>query len=90
MARYADIAVNLTDPMFQGIYHGKKRHAPDLEAVINRAKAQGVERILITGTSLSESRAALEMAKRYGRSILGLKLIFRSTLYSWSTPYFYV
>ncbi|KAI9632991.1 uncharacterized protein MKK02DRAFT_35211 [Dioszegia hungarica] len=65
MARYADIAVNLTDPMFQGIYHGKKKHAPDLDAVISRAKSQGVQRMLITGTSLSESREALEMAKRY-------------------------
>lgn len=68
MARYADIAVNLTDPMFQGVYHGKKRHAPDLDAVVRRAKDSGVERILITGTSLSESRRALDLAKRYGQS----------------------
>lgn len=70
MARYADIAVNLTDSMFEGVYHGKTKHAPDLEAVIARAKSQGVERILITGTSLEESRAALDMAKRYGEPII--------------------
>lgn len=68
MARYADIAVNLTDPMFQGVYHGKTRHAPDLDAVISRAKGLGVERMLITGTSLNESKKGLELAKRYGQS----------------------
>lgn len=60
-----DIAVNLTDPMFQGKYHGRKRHDPDLPAVLERAKGKGVERILITGTSLEESREALNMAKQY-------------------------
>lgn len=65
--RYADIAVNLTDPMFQGIYHGKSKHPADLEAVLRRAKGKGVERVLVTGTSLSESRKALEMANKHGQ-----------------------
>lgn len=66
LLRLSDIAVNLTDPMYQGQYHGKSRHPSDVEAVVERARQHGVERILITGTSLSESREALSMAQRFG------------------------
>jgi TatD DNase family protein len=55
--------------MFEGTYHGKTRHPSDLEAIVQRAKDAGVERILITGTSLSESRGALNLAKRFGELI---------------------
>jgi TatD DNase family protein len=37
--------------------------------VVARAKGKGVDRILITGTGLKESRKALELAKRFGVSI---------------------
>ncbi|WVR08249.1 hypothetical protein IAU60_005296 [Kwoniella sp. DSM 27419] len=63
--RFADIAVNLTDPMFTGKYHGRQKHASDLPSVVERAKSQGVQRMLITGTSLEESKAALSLAKEY-------------------------
>jgi hypothetical protein len=59
-----DIAVNLTDPMYRGEYHGKTRHASDLDQVVERAKKAGVERILITGTSLQETKDALALAKK--------------------------
>ena len=62
---HADIAVNLTDPMYRGEYHGKARHTSDLDQVVTRAREAGVERILITGTSIKETRDALEMAKKY-------------------------
>jgi TatD DNase family protein len=65
----SDIAVNLTDPMYRGEYHGKSRHTSDLENVVKRAREAGVERILITGTSLSESRAALDLAKQYSKHL---------------------
>ncbi|OCF46111.1 TatD DNase [Kwoniella heveanensis CBS 569] len=52
--------------MFRGSYHGRTKHAPDLPLVVSRAKEKGVERILITGTSLQESREALELAEEYG------------------------
>ncbi|GFZ50121.1 Deoxyribonuclease Tat-D [Saitozyma sp. JCM 24511] len=64
--KFADIAVNLTDPQFEGTYHGRQKHSSDLEAVVSRAKGKGVERILITGTSLEESRRALELARCFG------------------------
>jgi TatD DNase family protein len=64
----ADIAVNLTDPMYRGEYHGKARHPSDLDQVVTRAHEAGVERILITGTSIKETRDALELAKKYSMS----------------------
>jgi len=64
----ADIAVNLTDPMYRGEYHGKARHPSDLDQVVTRAREAGVERILIAGTSIKETRDALEMAKKYSMS----------------------
>ncbi|CAI5993210.1 unnamed protein product, partial [Closterium sp. NIES-64] len=57
------IAANLTDGMFQGCYHGKQAHPPDLQAVLSRAWEAGVEKIIITGGSLEESRAALALAE---------------------------
>ena len=64
----ADIAVNLTDPMYRGEYHGKVRHPSDLDQVVARARQSGVERILITGTSIKETWDALDLAKKYSMS----------------------
>ena len=61
-----DIAVNLTDPQFTGSYHGRTKHESDLDAVVARARGHGVERMIITGTSLEETKDAVEMASRYG------------------------
>ena len=49
--RFIDIAVNLTDSMFQGVYHGKQRHVADLDLVLERAYALGVDKIIATGTT---------------------------------------
>ncbi len=58
-----DIGVNLTDPVFRGMYRGKQRHMDDLREVIERATQSGVSRMIITGGSLAESREALGLAK---------------------------
>jgi TatD DNase family protein len=50
-----DIGANLTDGMFAGAYHGAARHAGDLAAVLARAAAAGVARMLVTGSSLEDS-----------------------------------
>jgi len=84
----ADIAVNLTDPMYRGEYHGKTRHASDLDQVVDRARLSGVERILITGTSLQETKDALELAKKYSMSMMSPELKSRSILYSRVSSYF--
>ncbi|KMZ69772.1 TatD-like protein [Zostera marina] len=65
--RMIDIAVNLTDGMFKGIYNGKCRHKPDITAVLGRAWAAGVDRIIVTGGSLQESKDALAIAETDGR-----------------------
>ncbi|MCO5551116.1 hypothetical protein L7F22_004613 [Adiantum nelumboides] len=65
--RLIDIGANLTDGMFKGIYHGKRYHASDLLAVLQRAWNSGVDRIIVTGGSLEESREALSLAETDGR-----------------------
>ncbi|KAI3924497.1 hypothetical protein MKW98_032698 [Papaver atlanticum] len=65
--RMIDIAVNFTDGMFKGLYHGKQCHIGDLAAVLGRAWNSGVDRIIVTGGSLEESREALAIAETDGR-----------------------
>ncbi|CCU99374.1 unnamed protein product [Malassezia sympodialis ATCC 42132] len=63
--RYIEIAVNLGDPMFQGEYHGKKKHegsyAGDLEHVIRRAEQAGVSAQVITAGALTELPSVLQL-----------------------------
>lgn len=63
--RFIDIAVNLTDPVFRGIYRGKSKHEDDLEEMKKRCQAAGVKSLIITGTSLRESRNAIQLAKEH-------------------------
>lgn len=62
-----DIAVNFTDGMFKGIYHGKQYHVPDIQTVLSRAWSAGVDRIIVTGGSLEGSKEALAIAETDGR-----------------------
>ncbi|KAI9829093.1 MAG: hypothetical protein M1832_000116 [Thelocarpon impressellum] len=57
--------INLTDPTFRGVYHGKHAHADDFEDVLNRAVDVGVEKFMVTGSSLKESRRAVELAEQH-------------------------
>ncbi|THH14360.1 hypothetical protein EW146_g5959 [Bondarzewia mesenterica] len=61
-----DIGVNLTDPVFRGYHHGRRKHEDDLSAVLERSRAAGVKSMIITGGSLHESKKALELAKEHG------------------------
>lgn len=63
----SDIGANLTDEMYQGIYHGSKKHEADLSQVLKRAWEAGLSKMIITGTSLSDSKAAVELAKTNGK-----------------------
>ncbi|KAG1368353.1 putative deoxyribonuclease TATDN1 [Cocos nucifera] len=65
--RMIDIAVNLTDNMFKGIYNGRQCHVADIPAVLARAWSAGVDRIIVTGGSLEESKEALAIAETDGR-----------------------
>lgn len=42
--------------MYEGEYHGKKKHCKDLSSVLDRAFENGMERMIVTGGSLEESR----------------------------------
>ena len=63
---FADIGVNLTDAMYQGEYHGSKKHEPDLDAVLDRAWKNGLDKMMITGGSLEDAHKALEITKKHG------------------------
>ncbi|EDQ88473.1 uncharacterized protein MONBRDRAFT_26206 [Monosiga brevicollis MX1] len=63
--RFIDIGANLTDSMFRGIYRGKSKHADDFDQVLQRASAAGVERMVVTGTSLSDAQEALALVRNH-------------------------
>ncbi|KAJ6519658.1 Mg-dependent DNase, partial [Mycena sanguinolenta] len=64
--RYIDVGVNLTDPVFRGTYHGKKKHDDDMNSILERARNAGVKSMIITGTSLQESSQAVRLAQELG------------------------
>ncbi|KAH8890601.1 Mg-dependent DNase [Thozetella sp. PMI_491] len=61
--RFADVAVTATAKEFAGEYRGKKYHEPDFDAVLDRALAAGVEKVMLTGMSLSDITFNLDIAK---------------------------
>ncbi|EEC12189.1 conserved hypothetical protein, partial [Ixodes scapularis] len=63
--RLIDIGANLTDPMFRGIYNGSQKHVDDLQEVLKRAAANGLDKVLVTGGSLEDSRQALNLARTH-------------------------
>lgn len=58
---FIDIAANLTDLMYDGIYNGTQRHKPDLPTVLSRARKAGVVKTLVTAGTLSQSHQALAL-----------------------------
>lgn len=49
--------------MYQGVYHGSKKHDPDLDIVLARSWAAGLDKMIITGGSLIDSSKAIELAR---------------------------
>lgn len=65
LRRMIDIAANLTDPMFRGIYRSSQKHIDDFEHMLDRAKKTGIAKIIVTGTDLIESREALKLSQAH-------------------------
>ncbi|KAI4642576.1 uncharacterized protein J4E79_011458 [Alternaria viburni] len=61
--RYADVAITATAKEFAGIYRGKQYHEPDFDAVLDRALAAGVEKIMLTGMYASDASFNLDIAR---------------------------
>ncbi|KAF9400812.1 TatD DNase [Mortierella sp. AD011] len=58
-----DIGINLTDPMFRGVYRGTRAHADDFLQVMSRARRAGVSRMIITSSTLKDCYRALQIAE---------------------------
>jgi len=61
--KFIDIGANIADPVYRGNYRGKQAHEDDFQHMITRAKAYGLNKIMITGGTLSESAEALKTAE---------------------------
>ena len=69
MRKYIDIGANMLDDMYSGMYNGKTYHAADPDAVLQRAAARGVERLIVTAGSVQETADALSFCtSRSGRT----------------------
>ena len=61
--RFIDVGANMMDDMFRGMYRGKRAHDDDTGAVLARARAVGVEKIIVTCGTLEEARSGVEMVR---------------------------
>jgi len=59
-----DIAANLCDEKFQGIYNGKKYHEDDTDEVIERAKQYGVEKMLFASGSIEDLHLSFKLSQK--------------------------
>jgi TatD DNase family protein len=59
------VGINLGDPIFRGVYHGKRGHEDDLEQVVQRALDVGCTKLMVTGSDLKESAHAIELAEQF-------------------------
>jgi len=59
------MGINLGDPVFSGVYHGKRAHDDDLEDVVQRALDVGCEKMMVTGSDLNESTHAIQLAEKF-------------------------
>ncbi|KAG0280988.1 hypothetical protein BGZ95_007514, partial [Linnemannia exigua] len=58
-----DVGINLTDPMFRGVYRGTRHHADDLAQVMRRTRNAGVDRLVVTAGNLKMCRQVLDLAR---------------------------
>ncbi|EKD16516.1 deoxyribonuclease Tat-D [Drepanopeziza brunnea f. sp. 'multigermtubi' MB_m1] len=63
--RFCDIGINLTDPVFIGLYNGTQRHPSDLHDVVRRARDVGCKKLIVTGSDLKHSERALDLCDEF-------------------------
>lgn len=59
-----DIAANLCDEKFQGVYNGKKFHEDDTDEVIERAREYGVEKMLFASGSIEDLHLSFKLTQK--------------------------
>lgn len=57
-----DIAANLSDDRYKGIYYGTKHHDPDFDIVIKRANDYGVRKFLFAGGYIKDALDSYNLA----------------------------
>ncbi|XP_055695405.1 deoxyribonuclease TATDN1 isoform X3 [Lutzomyia longipalpis] len=65
-----NIGANLTDPMFQGIYGGSKKHEADLDIVLKRCWDIGMQKIIVTCGSVNDIAEAAKVIERDDRLVM--------------------
>lgn len=61
---FYDIAANLSDLQFKGIYNGKQKHPEDLDKIFKRSNDFGVTHLLIASGNIPDLEASFELCKR--------------------------
>ena len=59
--QYIDAGANLLDSMYQGTYHSKPRHEPDLDLVLRRAYDKNVHKVISLAGTIKESEELMEL-----------------------------
>uniref|UniRef100_A0A7S3ND43 Uncharacterized protein n=1 Tax=Euplotes harpa TaxID=151035 RepID=A0A7S3ND43_9SPIT len=59
-----DIAANLSDETFRGIYNGKKYHDEDFDVVIQRARDYGVEKFLFAAGYIEDAKISYDLSTK--------------------------
>ncbi|KAF8571745.1 hypothetical protein P879_00102 [Paragonimus westermani] len=62
-----DIGANLTDKVFRGIYRGRQHHKDDFHIMLARAFSAGLEKIIITGGSLTDAQESVALSRTDSR-----------------------
>jgi len=58
-----DIAANLSDEKFKGIYNGKKYHDEDIKEVLERAKKANVNKMLFAAGCIEDAHESYILSK---------------------------
>lgn len=58
-----DIAANLCDEKFKGIYNGKKYHNEDISSVVSRAKEYNVHKMLFASGHISDAHDSWQLSQ---------------------------